>query len=219
MKNNEKSVENISIIGGSDGPTAMVIATPNSKTLKQKIQKLTFQSKKKLNSIHIKPNPHTIKEVMTYLQEKYNFTEVNKNSEEYLTQYNEMRASSIMQYAPELLGEYATLPQLLSRDEEGVKEFLKQTEIRQQKATEVPKEVFDIDYHIFEIKNGSDKMSVYIETRFSYIGSGLEYSNKSVYTKFNKIYKDIYRYYGVTEEDIQNKTKRYNSLLTTLTMK
>lgn len=50
-------------------------------------------------------------------------------------------------------------------------------------------------------------MSVYFETRFAYIGAGFEYANKATYRKFDNIYKDIYRYYGVTEEDIQNKIK------------
>ena len=30
--------------------------------------------------------------------------------------------------------------------------------------------------------------------------------------KFKKISRDLYSYYGVTEEDIKNKTKRYLSL-------
>lgn len=219
MKNVDRASEAISIIGGSDGPTSVFIAGRNKKTLMQKIQKATFQSKRKLISIHIKPNPHSMEEVMAYLQEKYEFTELDKTSEEYILQYEEMRASCIMQYAPELLGEYATPPQLHSREEEAIREFQRQHEIRQQKAMEIPKEVFEIDYHVFEKKDGNDKMSVYFETRFAYIGAGFEYANKATYRKFNNIYKDIYRYYGVTEEDIQNKTKRYKELLTTLTMK
>ena len=30
---------------------------------------------------------------------------------------------------------------------------------------------------------------------------------------FNSVYKDIYKYYGVSEEDIQNKTERYKDLV------
>ena len=34
--------------------------------------------------------------------------------------------------------------------------------------------------------------------------------------KFKKIARDLYSYYGVTEEDIINKTERYSSLVTSL---
>jgi len=40
--------------------------------------------------------------------------------------------------------------------------------------------------------------------------------NKAVMKKFKKISRDLYSYYGVTEEDIKNKTKRYSSLVTNL---
>ena len=46
---------------------------------------------------------------------------------------------------------------------------------------------------------------------------GMSYSgNNAVMKKFKKISRDLYSYYGVTEEDIKNKTKRYSSLVTNL---
>ena len=36
--------------------------------------------------------------------------------------------------------------------------------------------------------------------------------------KVNKVYKRIYKYYGVTQADIENKTERYKDLLSTLSM-
>ena len=46
--------------------------------------------------------------------------------------------------------------------------------------------------------------------RMSYSG------NKAVMKKFKKISRYLYSYYGVTEKDIKNKTKRYSSLVTNL---
>ena len=40
--------------------------------------------------------------------------------------------------------------------------------------------------------------------------------NKSVIKRFKKIARDLYCYYGVSEEDIKNRTKRYSSLVTEL---
>ena len=34
--------------------------------------------------------------------------------------------------------------------------------------------------------------------------------------KFDKIFRKVYLYYGVTQEDIDNKTKRYIELVKTL---
>ena len=46
---------------------------------------------------------------------------------------------------------------------------------------------------------------------------GMSYSgNKAVMKNFKKIARDLYGYYGVTEEDIINKTERYSSLVTSL---
>ena len=33
---------------------------------------------------------------------------------------------------------------------------------------------------------------------------------------FYKVFKDVYRYYGVTKEDIASKTKRYDMVVRTL---
>ena len=33
---------------------------------------------------------------------------------------------------------------------------------------------------------------------------------------FNKIYRDVYRYYGVTQEDIDSGSRRYKELINTL---
>ena len=40
--------------------------------------------------------------------------------------------------------------------------------------------------------------------------------NKKVMKQFEKISKDLYIYYGVSEDDIKKKTERYLSLVTAL---
>ena len=37
--------------------------------------------------------------------------------------------------------------------------------------------------------------------------------------EFGRISKDIYKYYGVSEEDIRNKTEQYKNLVTELSRK
>ena len=57
-----------------------------------------------------------------------------------------------------------------------------------------------------------------IEKRFGYIGGGAS-GNKKILKRFHKLDKDIHRYYGVTEEDIKNKTKRYEEVVRALCRK
>jgi hypothetical protein len=174
-----------------------------------------FDFRRKQIAKRIKPEPHSMEEVIQYLQSRYGFIEADKDSEEYLREYREMRCSSILQHAPELLGEYVTLPQLTSRDEEGIRKFQAELEKRQQCATEIPKETFDIEYTVFERKDKDGKMQICFEKRFEYIGANAGGTRKYMKT-FSKIYKDVYRYYGVTQEDIDNESRRYKELISAL---
>lgn len=153
---------------------------------------------------------------MNYILTKYGFEEVN--NDRVTMEYNEMRASFIMQYAPELLGEYATMPKLKSESQEDIQEHMKLFQERQQRAMAIPVTEFDIDFHRFQKSFGdiNDNMYITIEKRFSYIGGGAS-GNKKEMKKFQRIYKDVYRYYGVTSEDIENKSKRYEQVVRALT--
>ena len=184
----EKSAAAIGIIGGADGPTA-VITAGRKVPLKHRIRKQWFDFRRKQIAKRIKPQPHTMDEVMQYLQSRYGFAEVKKESEEYLREYREMRCSSILQYAPELLGEYA-----------------------------IPKETFDIEYYVFEQKDRDGKMQFYFEKRFGYIGASAS-GTKKYMKSFGKLYRDVYRYYGVTQEDIDSESRRYKKQVNCLARK
>lgn len=107
------NVTSTTIIGGSDGPTSVFILGGHQKlNIKQRVQKKIFQLRKKWYALWIKPGVHTMDEVAHYIKEKYHFTELSVDSEKYRFQYDELRTSFIIQYQPELLGEYAKLPEL-----------------------------------------------------------------------------------------------------------
>ena len=217
MGRTEKSAASIGIIGGADGPTA-VFTAGKKVPLKHRIRKRWFDYRRKQIAKRIKPQPHTMDEVMQYLQSRYGFAEVKKESEEYLREYREMRCSSILQYAPELLGEYATPPQFTSRDEEGIRKFQEELQKRQQRAMEIPEETFDIEYFVFEKKDRDGKMQFNFEKRFGYIGASAS-GTKKYMKSFGKLYRDVYRYYGVTQEDIDSESRRYKELVNCLARK
>lgn len=178
-----------------------------------------FELRKRWFSLWIKPNAHSMDEVISYMKEEYDFEELEKDTREYLTQYDSLRTSFIMQYEPDLLGEYAKPPVLESQDEEALKEFMKQLEIREQIAREIPDDKFTLDFHILKNEENENNMHFYLESRFKYIGGGFSGPKKGGMHRYRKIYKDVYRYYGVTEDDIANETKRYKELLAALAMR
>lgn len=200
----------------SDGPTSVTIIKKNQKlALRQKIQKSIYNIKKSHVERTIKAEGHTLDEVMEYIVTKYGFVEVN--NEDVNLEYNEMRVSFIMQYAPELLGEYATMPKLKSGSKEDIQAHINLFRERQRMAMDIPVSEFDIDFHRFELSfdDINDNMNIIVEKRFAYIGGGAS-GNKKIVKKFNRIFKDVYRYYGVTSVDIEKKSKRYEEVVRTL---
>lgn len=214
----KKKSENVSTIGGSDGSTTIFLAGGKQKTLKQKIQKTVFGFRKKWCALWLKPEAHTMDEVISYIKEKYNFTELSEETEESRLQQEDLKAAFIMLYEPELLGEYPGPPKINSMDEKGIRQFQEQWEILKQKARAVSDDVFPLDFHHLVKCENENNMHLYIESRFGYIGGGFGGKGKRGSSKFDKIYKDIHKYYGVTEDDIANNSKQYQTLIKTLTM-
>ncbi|MBR4981768.1 MAG: hypothetical protein IKY94_04310 [Lachnospiraceae bacterium] len=205
------------MIGKSDGPTAVTVIKKNTKlTLRQKLEKCKYIIKRAYVEHTIKAESHTLDEVIEYIVNGHGFVELD--NDEVRFERDELRASFIMQYAPELLGEYSTMPRLKSESKEDIEEHIKQFQARQQRAMEIPIEKFDIDFHKFQISFGdiNDNMYIIVEKRFAYIGGGVSGDKKQM-RRFHRIFKDVHRYYGVTAEDIKNKTKRYEQVIRALT--
>lgn len=160
---------------------------------------------------------HSLDEVMEHIVNRYGFVEVDKDAEEFAEEYQQMRASFIIQYAPELLGESTACPKLKSESPEDVEVYIRQSEERMQRAMEIPSTEFDIDLHKFKksFDDINDNIHIVIEKKYAYIGGGAS-GNKKVVKCFRRIYKDVYRYYGVTKEDKISKSERYKDVVRTL---
>lgn len=207
----------MTMIGKSDGATAVTVIKKNTKlTLRQKLEKCKYIIKRAYVEHTMKAESHTLDEVIEYIVNVHGFVELD--NDEVRFERDELRASFIMQYAPELLGEYSTMPRLKSESKEDIEEHIKQFQARRQRAMEIPIEKFDIDFHKFQISFGdiNDNMYIIVEKRFAYIGGGVSGDKKQM-RRFHRIFKDVHRYYGVTAEDIKNKTKRYEQVIRALT--
>lgn len=201
-------------IGKPDGATAyFVIGGKNHKpTLKQRFQRWRFNKKKAHVAKKIKANPHTLDEVCEYIKTSLGFEELSQESKVYQHEYKELRAGFLIQHAPELLGEHRKRPQLAGESEEEIREFMDAVEAQKQVALQVPKEDFDIDFRMFKKKLGDGEQHILIEKRYVYIGGGASGNTKTV-KQFKKVFRTVHRYYGVTKEDIENKTRRYEDYL------
>jgi len=191
----KKNASAIAVIGGADGSTSVFLLKRNPKlTLRQKIGRFKYKIKKAYVEKTLKAGGHTLDEVMTYLINVHGFVELDKDSDEMKEEYSRMRASFLVQHAPELLGEYATLPQLKSESREDLWAYVRQSEERIQKAMEIPAADFDIDFHKFQISfdDCNDNIHFLIEKRFGYIGGGAS-GNKKVLKRFHRLDKDIHR--------------------------
>ena len=219
MKNKfgNKTVSSVSIIG-EDGPTSVfIVGRSNSKrTLKQNIHKFLYDVRKKRIVKSLKANPHSMEQVANYIITELGFSEVDKSESEYKTEYFQMRASFIMQYKPELLGDLAEAPKLENHEEETIKLFMAQIEQRQKAAEGIPPDIFDIDLHIYEKNDGKIQSKIIIEKNYGYIGGSASGLKNGSMKKFDKIFRKVYQYYGVTQKDIDNNTKRYIELVKTL---
>lgn len=215
----KKNASAVSLIGGADGPTSVCLLKRNPKlTLRQRLQRFKYNMRKAYVEKTLKPDGHTMDEVMQYIVNVHGFTELG--FDEIKEEYNEMRASFLTQHAPELLGEYATLPKLKSESREDLLEYMRQAQERTEKAKEIPATEFDIDFHKFQIsfEDVNDNIHFLIEKRFGYIGGGAS-GNKRVIKRFRRMDKEIHRYYGVTEEDIRTKSERYKDVVRALCRK
>ena len=214
MKN--KSINQVSIINGEDGPTSVFIFGETKKqSLKIRIRNVIYQSRRKRIEKRIVAKPHTLAEVVQYAKNHYDLVEINPAATNLIERQKNLKASLIMQHKPELLGKRKDIPKPDFHNEESVKNFLNEMEIRNKLIDQMPDNVIPMDFHLYEIEIGEDLME--IEVDYTWNIFGISYSgNKSVIKRFKKIARDLYCYYGVSEEDIKNRTKRYSSLVTEL---
>lgn len=212
----------VSIIRGSDGPTSVFIAgKPVNQNMfarmKTAYRKKRHTRKRAAVIRSIKPEPHTLDEVIDYMIKQYGAVEPDQNSHQVKEGYRNIKGALVERHAPHLLG--TPLRELRPKDfsdEKAVEEYLKLCEEYQKKAAEVPEEIFPVDYHIYVIKvENMGEIQVEIEKTHQFFGAGFSgMPGKKKY--LDKILKDIYSYYSVTKEDITNNTDRMKALVAVL---
>ena len=154
-------------------------------------------------------NSHTLEEVIAYIKEKYGAEDKREQAINYLEYRSCWKESLIMEYRPELLEGLAEFPSLKSRDEKEFQKFLNRVELFRKKVEEISDEEFPMDFHIYEIQIPEVGMlQVAIEKMWEKFG--VSYNGKP---ELREIVKEIYLYYGVSKQDISEKSERYEELV------
>lgn len=212
----EASSSAVGIIGGADGPTSVFVAGRTGKLpLKIRIKNHIYKWKSRKAQKSIVAGAHTLEEVVAYADEKYHLTEVTESHRKYSEQRKCLKESLISRHKPELLGDLPEVKKTEIYTEDSVKELQRQFLARRELIDSIPNEKMPMDFHIYEISSGRARLEMEIDFRWDVFGISYSGSKKEM-KQFKKIARDLYLYYGVSEEDIRNKTDRYHSLLATL---
>ena len=209
-----KGADSVSIIGGTDGPTSIFIAGKDGKVkFTTRIQNYFRKIKRDRIKKRITANPHTLDEVVELLKREYSAVEVSQQSHNYLEQRKCLKASLVMRHCPDLLGERMDLEPPESEDVKALKAFWEQMQEREKMSAEIADNIFPLDFHIYEIKCPENcMMQIGVETVWQVIDGSFS-GDKKTMKQLKKLFREIYLYYGVTDEDIKNETERYKLLL------
>ena len=200
----EKGKSEVSIIGAADGPTSIFIAGRTQKrSLKVRIRNIIYRFRRKIVEKKVVADAHTLDELVQYAMSRYNLIETNSTERKYLEQRKNLKESLILQHKPEVLGEMKDIPKPDISNEESVREYFCRIEARSEMIAEMPDNVIPMNFHLYEIRIGDDSLEMEIDYMWNIFGISSYSGNKKVMKQFEKISKDLYIDYGVSEDDIK----------------
>jgi len=226
----QKATDGTSIIGGADGPTAIgIIGYDKNQPIllrwKRSLSLWMYRNKRRKVSKKIRPGSHTTEEVFRFMKERYNAYEATTDYPMYEHKKKQVRFSLIQKEMPELFEEDCGMRLLETVDfgddilrNEWINNIREWTMKREEKMNSLPEDVLRIDYHLFVVDNGDEKIEIEFEDRHGIVGCSWS-SAKGNRKKVNQMVKDIHLFYGVSQEDIEQTTERYNALVAMLARK
>lgn len=205
----------VSIIGGADGPTSLFLAGKSGDD-----SRLKAKHEKKMRRIadKIPTDPHTLEEVEQYLQDKYHAVCLDGEREETRGQERAMRSTMVFKHRPELLR--TPEPEVPKPDDpEALKQFEEQIKKRFQEAEEVSAEEFPLDFHCYQITPEGEEdtqLIINVERRYQELQVSYTMGKSGDKAALEAIVKDVYLYYGVSQEDKEKCTERFMVLANVL---
>lgn len=210
----ESKRKSVTIIGGDDGSISIFLAGfQGKKSLIKGVEHLIYKIRRMRLENRIQANPHTIEQVIGFITKKYYAKEIERDDFDYLEERKYLKQSLIEKYKPELLKELPKPKYPKEAEENQWREFHAQYEEWSERVNEIPEEDFPMDFHIYKIRYAEN---AYVQINIEKVNKEftIRYTGENKYTrKLQKIASSIYRYYGVTEKDIEQKTERYEAMV------
>lgn len=218
MRKSDKCVKNVSIIGGADGPTSIFIAGRIGKgrrPFKVRVKNMLYRQRRRRIAGRIRPRFHSLKQVALFMKREYGAVELSWEGLEYQERIAGLKEMLIIQNKPELLEGLAEVKHPEEYTKEAMEEMVRQIERRSEAIARIPDDQLTMDFHVYQIVIDGGRMEVEIDYLWDVFGISYSGSKKAM-KELRKISCRLYLYYGVTEEDIKEESKRYSSLLTAL---
>lgn len=223
-----KKAQSVSIISGADGPTSIFLAGREDKKgirrIRNSYQKWKYRKKRKKAEKQIIPSFHSLEETRTFIRHRYQGIEANVSYPCYEEDKRRMKYSIIQREQPELIGADKPLippDQIELQNQDILYQWLQEVETWTKQCVErlerLPENVCSIQYHLYLIDCGDDgQIKIEMEDNRGIMCISASSSGSGNMKKMQKVIKDIYLYYGVTQEDIDKHTERYQILVTEL---
>lgn len=217
------------VIGGADGPTSIFLA---GRTDANKQGKEELERKKRLERLKetLPTEPHTLEEVEQYLTEKWQAEKLPGENQEAVFMEQALRTSLVLTRRPELLNSPEPKPLNPKAPKKEQMAFVEQIQKRFEEAEKISAEEFPLDFQVYRICPGkkeqaslkdsetieNSRVDVQVEKNFQMLQVSFQYEGEEEKQKMEEIVKDIYLYYGVTEEDKEKGTERFLMLASIL---
>lgn len=213
-KSKEKRAASVAIIGGSDGPTSIFLAGRRKKLFRKLRVKRKQEKRLRLAAKEAVSGSHTTKELGEYIVDHYHGRRLSEDTEEYREARRTLKGNLVLREKPELVGipepeEFKKKP-----GREQLEVYCRQVENRIKAAEDLPDHVIPMEFSRYRIileKNGEEygDITVDMEEVRQLMSVSYSYSQKEDSDKPKEIMKDIYRFFGVSKEDIENHTERF----------
>lgn len=214
-----KEAASISIIGGEDGPTAVFLAGrigDKGKDRKAERRRRKRERALKRAARKMVPGTHTLEQVEEYIRSKYE-TEDCSASPAGQRECRMMKINLILGMRPDLAGAAPSPMEIDWNNREEREAFLKAEQQKEERAAAVPEEEFPLECRCYHIPvrgrgRGKGTVRVTMEKRYEQFHISCQWSGRGAERRVKQIMKDLYRYYGVSQEDISQRTDRFQRL-------
>lgn len=214
MKTNRR--KNVVILSGADGPTSIFIAGKSRKLPLIEWFK-DWQNQRKQEKIKkiITVDPHSMEEVVRYAKAKYHAVELTSDARNFTEERRSHKEGLVLLKSPDLLERLQKVQKPKEYNDETIARMEQQIEIRSQQIAALPEDELPMDFHLYEIRKGNEEIEMAVDFYWNILTISQQ-GDRKTWKQGDKIVKDLYRYYGVTRKDIEEKSDRYKELVTVL---